>query len=121
MNTWDPFRRGVGTDTRADGAHDQRVARPPAVHPELVRAARRLARRQVGAAEARRLLIPAANRLGVERPSYSFLRDLFAEERWEESVSRPSALSSVLQGRFPSLVEAEEALIEKPRRKRLRS
>ena len=115
------FRSRFGTVRTSGAPHDWSVARPASVHPDLVRAARRLARRKVGPAEMRRRLIPLAERLGVERPSYSFLRDLCRVEEWEDPVSGPSALSSVLRGRFPTLAEAEEALIEKPRRRRLRS
>ena len=97
------------------------MARPVSVHPDLVRAARRLARRKHGAAEIRRELIPLADRLRAARPSYSFLRELVAEERPEDRIARPSPLDSLVKERLPTLVELEEALVEKPRRKRLRS
>jgi hypothetical protein len=90
------------------------------LHPKLERDVVRLARAGVGAAEIRRRLIPAAERLGVARPGYTAVRELVAEvradrvyEHWEPTAS---PLDSLAKGRMPTPYELEQV-----RERRLRN
>jgi hypothetical protein len=57
------------------------VAFHPPVHPEFVRALRILDAFGMPYAEALRMLVPVAIRLGIPRPSYSTVRRILIAER----------------------------------------
>ena len=94
------------------------MSHPSPLDPRLVWAVTRLARRGVSAAEARRLVGPLAERLGLPRPSYSAIRCIVAAEKptWSPAT-RISPLDTLAQGRMPTPLELEAAF-ERRRRGR---
>jgi hypothetical protein len=86
----------------------------PAVDRRFVAALRSLDHRGLSYAEAWRLLLPTAERLGQPRPSYfTVRRTLIAERRRRarRNAAFDRVLGAVISGRVPSL-EAVEALRE---------
>jgi len=102
------------------GRHRGCVTEP--LHPELETQIRLLARQGIRAAEVRRQLIGAAERLQVARPGYTAVRELVhAEqhgERYEAWEPTASPLDSILAGRMPTPYELEQ-VEERRRRRRL--
>jgi hypothetical protein len=78
-------RRKVATEACGCERHHREIARP-AVDQRFVLALRRLARshRPLSSAEAWRLLAHVSARIGVPRPSYSTVRDIYFHERCAE-------------------------------------
>jgi hypothetical protein len=83
------------------------------VHPEFGRALEVLAAVKVSYADAWRMLIPTALRLGLPRPGYGAVRRILIEERAltaeSEAAGRPPQLEPILldllTGRIDLLVE----------------
>jgi hypothetical protein len=74
------------------------------MHPAFERALRRLARGEVGAAEAHRRLIPVALELGLPRPTYWRVRLFLDDARVAHSHRaeiRDAVLTQLALGRFP--------------------
>jgi hypothetical protein len=74
------------------------------MHPACARALRRLARRDIGVAEAHRRLIPVAAKLGIARPTYwrvrLYLEDARIAHRHRAEI-RDAVLDQLALGRFP--------------------
>jgi hypothetical protein len=81
-----------------------------ALHPEFVAALEKLAARDVTNAEAWRLLIPVAKRVGLPRPSYWMVRRRLIDERRlrelrrrDRDELRERVVDPLLIGRAPRL------------------
>jgi hypothetical protein len=86
----------------------------PPIDRRFVAALRGLDHRGLSYAEAWRLLLPVAERLGLPRPSYFSVRRTLIVERRRRARRKAAydrVLSAVIAGRVPSL-EATEALRE---------
>ena len=76
------------------------------MHPAFAGALRRFAASDVTHAEARRLLIPVATRIGKPRPSYPTVVRVMLRERRRaaaQRVERERLIGPVLAGRVPRL------------------
>lgn len=80
------------------------------LHPRYAAELRRLARREIGYADAHRLLIPIAEELGLPRPTYWTVRRFLAARRvelerrrreWERFENR--VVVPLLSGRVPRM------------------
>jgi hypothetical protein len=74
------------------------------MHPAFARALRRLARRDLGAAEAHRRLIPVSARIDLPRPTYWRVRTFLLDERVRiraRAEIRDAVLVRLATGRFP--------------------
>ncbi|HEX6702936.1 MAG TPA: hypothetical protein VF101_19590 [Gaiellaceae bacterium] len=89
------------------------MSRPP-IDRRFVAALRSLDYRGLSYAEAWRLLLPVAERIGLPRPSYFSVRRTLIVERRRRARRKAAydrVLGAVIAGRVPSL-EAVEALRE---------
>jgi hypothetical protein len=80
------------------------VAFHPPVHPEFVRALRILDAFGMPYADAWRLLVPVAVRLGIPRPSYSTVRRIVIADRARKrrnAEDLDQLLADLFAGRFP--------------------
>ena len=82
------------------------MARWKRIHPEFEIELHLLARSRVSYAEAYRLLIPVAERVGEPRPSYYHVREILIDERIrlaEADEARDRIVHDVVTGRVPRL------------------